>query len=281
MDRFCQRFGLRRVSWVGGFGLMEPRELDRLEDEHVPYFAGAAVREHEELRVGLLSRAGRFTSAGGELAVKEVWLEGRRYVVLRDEGQAAGDAAAREALVQALREQLLQDHLLADPELACWPFVGVEPSTLVVADDKVREDARFDGLFFVRTNTTLPADEVAAQYVRLRQLEDFLGAARPPQPGNFHWRRSEAVGRGEAVCTFLAWLLVSDLQRRLRAAGSGCDWWAVRQELQALAELEVRTGDTRHRLHTQPAGLAAAALAALGIAWPPEPDWRPLPTQGG
>ncbi|HMB07878.1 MAG TPA: hypothetical protein VKP69_29630, partial [Isosphaeraceae bacterium] len=40
------------------------------------------------------------------LRVKEVWVEDRRYIVCLNEDEARKDAADREAIVAALREQL-------------------------------------------------------------------------------------------------------------------------------------------------------------------------------
>ena len=75
------------------------------------------MRAQSEVRDEVLSRAGRYrvvhpkcdeSDAPSPLDVKEVYVEGRRYIVCRNQDEARKDAADREAIVAALREQLRQ-----------------------------------------------------------------------------------------------------------------------------------------------------------------------------
>ena len=68
-----------------------------------------------EVKDDVLARAGRYRVVHPEarpartrrrLKVKEVWVEGRRYVVCLNEDEARKDAADREAIVASLREKL-------------------------------------------------------------------------------------------------------------------------------------------------------------------------------
>jgi hypothetical protein len=75
------------------------------------------MRAQSEVWDEVLSRAGRYrvvhpkcdeSDAHSPLDVKEVYVEGRRYIVCRNQDEAHKDEADREAIVAALRGQLRQ-----------------------------------------------------------------------------------------------------------------------------------------------------------------------------
>jgi transposase-like protein len=69
---------------------------------------GARLRQQREVRDLVLGCPGRYREVADNLRVKEVWVKGRRYVVCHNPQEAAKDAADREAIVQALADQLRQ-----------------------------------------------------------------------------------------------------------------------------------------------------------------------------
>jgi hypothetical protein len=99
------------------------------------------------------------------LKVKEVRVEGRRYVVCLNEDTARKDAADREAIVAALREQLRSgDKSLVGNKGYRRDLSDGVPGHFGIDEAKVAEDARFDGKWVLRTNTDLDAAEVALQH---------------------------------------------------------------------------------------------------------------------
>ena len=58
------------------------------------------MRRQREVREAVLGRAGRYQEVAENLRLKEVWVEGRRYVVCHDPEEAAKDAGDREAILQ-------------------------------------------------------------------------------------------------------------------------------------------------------------------------------------
>lgn len=57
-------------------------------------------------------------------------------------------------------------------------FLRVGKDAVTVDMAKVEGEARYNGKFVLRTNTNLPASEVAVQYKRLLLVEQFLRAAK-------------------------------------------------------------------------------------------------------
>jgi hypothetical protein len=90
---------------------------------------------------------------------------------------------------------------------------------------KVESDARFDGLFVLRTNTKLTALQVVLRYRNLLAVEQGFLATKTLLATRPIFHRTDAAIRGHIFCTFLALVLRKELMDRLTArhlATSGC-----------------------------------------------------------
>ena len=85
----------------------------------------------------------------------------------------------------------------------------------------------------------------------------------------FHQSFGGRTIRGHVFFSFLALVLMDELQRRLVDRGWKLEWDAIRQDLEALAEVEIRDGQEWHRLRTALQGVAGKVLQAAGVAIPP------------
>ena len=121
----------------------------------------------------------------------------------------------------------------------------------------------------LRTNTTLPADEVAIQYKRLLMVEQFFRLTKPVLETRPIFHQWDATIRGHVFCSFLALVLVDELQRRLSAKGWKLEWDVIRWDLEALSQVEVREGEQWYLLRTALQGVAGKVLQAAGVAVPP------------
>jgi|UniRef100_A0A7V6A3H7 transposase len=91
----------------------------------------------------------------------------------------------------------------------------VEKEAVSIDQVAVWAEARFDGKYVLRTNTGLPAAEVAMQYKRLLVVEQFFPAAKPLINTRPLFHHGDASIRGHVFCSFLALVLPGGLQRRL------------------------------------------------------------------
>ena len=275
VERVRQRFGLQRVCWVADRGMVSAATLRVLEERGLGYIVGMRMRGCREVAEEVLSRAGRYREVAENLRVKEVWVEDRRYVICHNPEEAAKDAADREAILCGLEEALGQGGKALVGNRGYRRFLRVERGALAIDREKVEADARLDGKFVLRTNTRLPAEEVALQYKRLLLVERFFremkGELRT-RPIYHHW---DDTIRGHVFVSFLALVLRDELRRRLEAKGLQVGWAEVKQDLEALQEVEVRDGESWYLLRTALQGVAGKVLQAVGVA--PPPSVRPLP----
>ena len=203
------------------------------------------------------------------LRVKEVWVNGRRYIVCLNPDEAAKDAAEREAIVKALEDELRQGARQLVGNRGYRRFLRVDKDAVSIDTKKVAAEARYDGKFVLRTNTSLPADEVAVQYKRLLLVEQFFRATKSLLDTRPIFHQWDATIRGHVFCSFLALVLVDELKRRLTSQGLKLEWDVIRQDLQALDQAEVREGDQWYLLRSPLQGVAGKVLQAAGVAIPP------------
>jgi hypothetical protein len=240
-----------------------------LEDRKLEYILGARLRRQREVAGSVLARAGRYQEVTDNLRVKEVWMNDRRYIVCLNPDEAARDAAEREAIVKALEDELKQGASQLVGNRGYRRFLRINKEAVSIDSKKIEAEARYDGKFVLRTNTSLPAGEVAVQYKRLLLVEQFFRATKSLLETRPVFHQWDATIRGHVFCSFLALVLADELKRRLASQGLKLEWDVIRQDLEALDQAEVREGDQRYLLRSPLQGVAGKVLQAAGVAIPP------------
>ena len=269
VDRLKGRFGIQRVCWVADRGMISQDTVEGLEARGLQYILGARMRRQQEVRDDVLSRAGRYHEVEANLLVKEVRVEGRRYVVCHNPDEAQRDAAEREAIVKSLEDALKDGagHLVGNRGYR--RFLRVEKGAVAIDLKKVAAEARYDGKFVLRTNSILSAGEVAVQYKRLLVVEQFFRATKSLLDTRPVFHQWDSTIKGHVFCSFLALVLVDELRRRLASRGLKLEWDVIRQDLEALDQAQVREGDQWYLLRGPLQGVAGKVLQAAGVAIPP------------
>ena len=112
------------------------------------------------------------------LHVKEVVVENRRYIACLNPEEAAKDKADRALIVEALEEKLRGGAKALVGNRGFRRYLHVDKDAMRIDPKKIEAEARYDGKWVLRTNTTLPAAEVARQYKQLLVVEQFFRAAK-------------------------------------------------------------------------------------------------------
>jgi hypothetical protein len=269
VDRLSQRFGLRRVCWVADRGMISKDTIEGLEERKLEYILGARMRRQKEVREEVLERGGRYHEVADNLRVKEVMAGEHRYIVCYNPREALKDAADREAIVQSLQDQLKGGRSKLVGNSGYRKFLHIEKDAVSIDMQKVADEARYDGKFVLRTNTALPAAEVALQYKRLLLVEQFFRAAKSMLDSRPIFHQGDDSIRGHIFCSFLALLLHHELEERLKKNGNQFEWDVIRRDLESLAEVEVREGEQWYLLRTALQGSTGKILQSVGVAVPP------------
>ena len=281
VDRLRSRFGVRRVCIVADRGMISQETITALErDERGwQYILGARMRSQNEVKDEVLSRAGRYrvvhpkrvkSDDHSPLKVKEVWVGERRYVVCLNEDEARKDAADREAIVAALREQLRSgDKSLVGNKGYRRYLSGGGPDHFRIDEAKVAEDARYDGKWVLRTNTDLDSADVALQYKQLWMVEQWFRSCKSLLQTRPIYHKCDETIRGHVFCSFLALILRQALQSRLEERGHECEWADVIQDLDRLQMVEVEQDGKRFLLRSEVQGSCGKVFQTVGVALPP------------
>ncbi len=136
---------------------------------------------------------------------------------------------------------------------------------------KVEEDAKFDGLFVLRTNASLSPLEAMLVYKQLWIVERAFRTTKSLFETRPIYHKLDETIRGHVACSFLALVLKKELEDRLAAANNGAraSWPDVIADLDSLTETEVEQDGKHFLLRSAPRPAASLALSALGVALPP------------
>ena len=279
VDRLWQRFHIRQVCIVADRGMISQDTIADLEQQGWPYILGARMRRQNEVRQQVLTDRRRFrvvhearkkSTDPAPLKVKDVWVEKRRYVVCVNEEEIEHDRAAREAIVAGLREQLRRGDKSLVGNKGYRRYLTKEGTGRFTVDEaKIDEEARYDGTWVLRTNTDLPAANVALQFKRLWLVEQWFRSCKSLLETRPIYHHCDDTIRGHVFCSFLALLLRHELQARLKAKGKTFEWADVLRDLERVQQVEVEHQGKRFLLRSQLTGTAGRVFQAAGVAVPP------------
>ena len=247
-----RRFNLARVIFVGDRGMVSKKILDGLDEEHIEYIVGMRMRKVKD--VGhVLKTGGRYKAVKENLKVKEVWYDADRYIICHNPAQAEHDRKDREEMVEKLEKQIKQNgvkslignsgyrrYLLLNKDAV----VGINQGTL-------KEEARYDGKYVLRTNSQLDTDQVALAYKDLWRVERAFREMKSSLDLRpvYYWKDSRV--RGHIMVCFLALVLESALQRKLAEKEIDVEYCYLLRDLKQLKAVELNVGDARYLCGTE------------------------------
>jgi hypothetical protein len=281
VKRMRERFRIREITVVADRGMVSQATLEAFENSDPPvrYIVGVRMRRQKEVSISVLGSHARWFESVPQrskakdpapLKVKEVWVEDRRYVVCLNEEERRKDAHDREAIVAHLKEQLRNGDKSLVSNKGYRRYLKVEASSHFVIDEKqVKAEEHYDGLWVLRTNTVYNAETVAHVYKALWTVEDIIRTAKSILETRPIYHKCNATIRGHVFCSFLALLLKTELERRMKFADLQGEWAQVLRGLEALQQVEATFQNKRFLLRSQLGAEASAALRAVGVAAPP------------
>jgi hypothetical protein len=278
VERLRTRFGIARACVVTDRGMISAATIADLEAWGVDYILGVRERSTAEVRTTVITDDGVAVpltiprqKGATDLAVTEVVVAGRRYVLCRNEEQARKDAETRVVLLAGLERKLAQGDKALVGNGGYRRFLAKPTGDGFAIDaTKVEADAAYDGLFVLRTNTRLTPLQVVLRYRNLLAVEQSFLAAKTLLATRPIFHRTDTAIRGHIFCTFLALVLRKELMDRLAARHLAVpEWHQVVDDLIDLSELEVEQDGRRALLRTAPGPAIDPLCRAVGVTLPP------------
>ena len=293
--RLRERFGLRSVCVVADRGMISRETLASIEARGWHIILGARHRNSNEIKEKVLTDPAPFETVAMprsrktplELEVKEVHVKdveaedgedageepgkpsARRTVVCRNSAQASKDAATRKAILKKLHEKLERDgpkSLVGNRGFK--RYLRAKGGVFEVDHDKIQSEARFDGLWVLRTNTDFNPREIASRYKALWMVEQLFRTSKGILDTRPIFHKCDGTIRGHVFCSFLALVLQSELRRRMDAAGIEAEWADTRRDLNTLTETEIEQDGKRFLVRSPTQDSLAAILRCAGARLP-------------
>jgi transposase len=268
VTRLQKRFGIGRICIVVDRGMISRKTVTELEGNHIDYILGVRMRSQKEIGIDVLSRAGRYHEVEENLKVKEVLHGGKRYIVCVNEDQEKKDAYDRQAIVAALEERLTKGTKGLIGNKGYRKYVRMEKNAVAIDNDKVADEARYDGKWVLTTNTSLLPAHVARQYKNLWMVEQAFRTMKSVLNTRpiFH-KRTETI-RGHVFCSFLSLILMKELRTRLAKKGWKLEWEKLIRDLDHLKEIQVSAVGKDVIIRTELRGDTGKVFQAAGVAVP-------------
>ena len=258
--------GLTRVVFVGDRAMGGEKNLAALEQLGIPYLIGMKLRQSKVVEK-VLSRKGGYRRVLENLEVKEVQLDGRRYVVCFNAEAAVRDREVRERMVLQLEQDLAKPSTARKAlghRIKKRYLHNTQDGRIEIDREKLRQEERLDGrsVILVR-DSTLSAEEAALGYrgrwrveAAIRHLKSFVDL-RP-----VHHRTPERIRAHVAVCMLTYFL------ERLAELRSGETFGRIRDELQQVAAVTWRDENGLVIQTTSPSPRARKILSDVGVEAP-------------
>ena len=230
--RLQKRFGIGRICIVADRGMISKDAIKKLEASSMEYILGVRMRNQKEVRDAVVSRPGRYH----EIPPEEKLTKGAKSLI--------GNKGYRK-------------------------YIRMERETVSIDRDKIAREARYDGKWVLTTNTSLKADQVALQYKQLWMVEQAFRTIKSVLNTRpiFH-KRNETI-RGHVFCSFLALVLMKELQDRLEKKGWKLEWNRLVRDLDHLKEIEIATAGKDVIIRNELRGDTGKVFRAAGVAVPP------------
>jgi Transposase DDE domain len=277
IDRLRRRFAIGRVCVVADRGMISAETIAALEQRGLLYILGVRERTDKLVRDVVLNDAAPFVpliiekrGRDTDYSAKAVTLGGVRYIVCINHQEAAKDAVDRTAILAALERQLHRGDKALVGNTGYRRFLKtVGDGHFAIDRSKADEDARFDGVFVLRTNTDLNPLAAMLRYKQLWAVEQTFRTAKHLLATRPIFHKLDETIRGHVFCSFLALVMKAELEARIAALGQNGSWPAIIADIDALTETQVEQDGKRFLLRSTPRIAAGLALRAAGVALPP------------
>jgi DDE family transposase len=277
LDRLRRRFAIGRICVVADRGMISTETVAALEERDLLYLLGTRERTDKMVRDVVLADAApgvplTITKRGHEIdyEAKAVTVGDARYILCRNHQEAERDAAARDAILANLERQLARGDKALVGNTGFRRFLRTEGHGHFAIDPtKAEQDARFDGVFVLRTNTDLDPLAAMLRYKQLWTVEAAFRTAKHLLATRPIFHKVDETIRGHVFCSFLALVLKSELEQRIAELGRDGSWSEILADLDSLTETEIVHDGRRFLVRSAPRPAASLAVRAVGVALPP------------
>lgn len=181
MQELKQRYSIEKCIFVGDRGMVSRKKLDKLEEMGFDFIVGVKSNQWKEVTEDVLTTRGRYAEISDNLKVKEVKVNGYRYIICYNPIQAKRDKNIRESVIESLEEAI--DGLDPDSKKAAELYGHqykrrflrkLKDGTFKIDRSQIRADEKLDGKYILYTSAdekNYNKEEIASTYKKLSNIE--------------------------------------------------------------------------------------------------------------
>ena len=282
VERLRKRFGITRACVIADRGMISADTIAALEKQGLEYILGARERSTSAIRDIVLNDTAPMVPlvldrqrGETQLWAKEVRVGKDRYIVNLNEAEARKDKADRQAIIDGLQAQLKKGDKALVGNSAFRRYIKTSGKSFEIDLGKLADEARFDGITVLRTNTKVTPLQAVIRYRDLLQVETLFRAAKASFDTRPIFHQSDAAIRGHVFCSFLALVLAKELTRLCEATGLKPEWQPLLNDLDRLQQATIEKDGKTITTRTHVTGQVGNVFKAAGIALPSNLDERP------
>lgn len=241
VKKLKEEYEIEKVITVADRGMMNKTNIDAVEEgAGYEYIIGERLRNlPENVQEKILNKTDykkkQITDEKSgetiELQYKIVEHDGKKLITTYSSKRAAKDRHDRERRIERGKE-MIQKGSTAEKKARRNYLKVIGKKKYEIDEEKIEKDARYDGLACIATNTKeLTTEEVLSAYRQLYKIEQTFRTfktyleTRPM----FHW--TEKRIRGHLCLCYIAYTLLSNLQRQLLGKGKKQSENRIRENL--------------------------------------------------
>lgn len=218
IDDFKQRFGLDDFIVVADSGFMIKRNIEMLRSGNYQFIVGGRIKKYggdeKKWILSLPHEDGQYN--------EHLLPNGDRLIVTYSSKRAAKDAYNRNKGVERLKKAYASGKMTKDKinKRGYSKFLQIDNDVSVsIREDKIQEDAQWDGLKGYVTNTTLAPADVVAQYRGLWVVERAFRVSKGTIETRPIFHFTEKRIEAHVCLCFVAFKIYKELERIISVLG--------------------------------------------------------------
>jgi len=275
IDQIKNKYNLSNIALVGDRGMISKKNIKDLTDKGLSYILGYRMRTiSQEERSRVLNQANLRKLKNLELKFKEVNYRGERLIVCYNEKRAEKDRLHREREVEKLREKLKSvksiKQLISNPQYRKFITINDEKTKAKLNEQKIKDDAMYDGVFVLTTNLSLSCLQVVERYKDLWQIESgFRQLKSELEMGPMYHFKDRRIRAHIMIC-FLAFCMKAALYKKVKIhfKKEKFSMTELLHDLRSLKSIEFKVRGKKAKIRTELKDGANHIFRAIGMRPP-------------
>jgi transposase len=239
LEEFRVKYNFEKLTVVADAGLLSKKNIEELIEKGYEFILGARIKnEKQNIKEEILKL--HFENGESRIINKE----GLRLIITHSEDRAKKDRYNRERGLKRLEKQLKSGKMTKSSinNKGYNKFLKMKGEvSLTIDQQKVDQDAAWDGLKGYLTNSSMPKEEVLENYRHLWQIEKAFRVAKSELKIRpiFHYKKERIEAH---IClNFTAYKVYKELERILKEKKVGMSPEKVIEIIQNIHEISLIT----------------------------------------